>query len=96
MTVRHAAALALALTGWYLMVPDGNNSTNLGAWSTVRSFDSAANCEEVRAKHKSDYANAVRAAMRKRTDEDNDSDSGKPTDDGSLCIATDDPRLKGN
>jgi hypothetical protein len=54
MRLRHAAALALV--GWYLMVPpttDGkiDNSAPLSQWDIRSSFDSAATCEQAHHKH---------------------------------------------
>jgi hypothetical protein len=50
--LRHAAALALV--GWYLMVPISGNdpipnpTINFSKWINIRSFDSAERCEDGR------------------------------------------------
>ena len=52
MKLRHAAALALV--GWYLMVPIPGNDTipdpaiTFSKWINIRSFDSAERCEDGR------------------------------------------------
>ena len=60
MNLRHAAALALV--GWYLMMPPDNwtlcsksvadceaiSDAPLGRWNTTQSFDSANQCEQAR------------------------------------------------
>jgi hypothetical protein len=92
MKLRHAAALALV--GWYLMLPprdttmpEGfNSSAPLNRWLQARAFDSAKACED----GISEFLGYAKA--------------GQSADDkvmqGALimaqCIATDDPRLKPN
>lgn len=89
--LRHAAALALV--GWYLLVPpwvapDQFDATApLAQWRQVKSFDSAAVCEQHRlgafrhfsAEHKGDPMVAEYNARLYRA---------------ALCVETDDPRLK--
>jgi hypothetical protein len=76
--LRHTA-VALALLGWYLMMPPQTRTWWIGAqrsddaaplsrWTNAQSFDNAAKCETAR------LATQVQA--------------------GALCVATDDPRLK--
>jgi hypothetical protein len=94
MKVRHAAALALV--GWYLMVPplieiEGKRKPNLDApiseWQQVDSFDSADACKQ---------------RLDDRLREMRDSTFSNPSDrpvaiwQSQLgeCIASDDPRLK--
>lgn len=79
---RHGAALALV--GWYLMVPPlvGLNAYNsdapLNTWKLFLSFDSAAECEAFAADRQKNATDSdVRNAARE-----------------SKCIASDDPRLK--
>jgi len=85
MNTRHAAALALV--GWYLMVPPlfphskspfaRDDSLPLSRWKLINSFDTAAECktEEHRLMDSPvKTASAIGAAAQ--------------------CIATDDPRLK--
>jgi hypothetical protein len=88
MKLRHAAALALV--GWYLMVPPSTDErAPLFQWEVVASYDSASACREALHKSKdpaqveSDYPSLARLFAAQ----------------GFLaaqCIATDDPRLKGN
>jgi hypothetical protein len=101
MNLRHAAALALV--GWYLMMPPPDNvgslrrfwEGSLAGWSIKSSFDSSKECESARQKELADaHASIPR--------EGELADNGVITDKGVfipltlLCIATDDPRLKGN
>jgi hypothetical protein len=94
MKLRHAAALALL--GWYLMVPiPGNDpipdpASSFSKWVNIHSFDSAKQCEDGR-------LNIIRVGA-----------GGGPQLMGypeqevkkvlllSQCIASDDPRLEGN
>jgi len=94
MKVRHAAALALV--GWYLMLPPmaGNHtdlSAPLSSWRIAGSYDAAIECRKV-------LEDSIRDAFKALKD---------PhllpfTREASLqvldaaCVATDDPRLKGN
>jgi len=90
MTLRKAAALALV--GWYLMMPPwGKLNAPLSEWVVYQSFDSAENCAAAR-KVLVDYlANYKGMAMTLITQS-----GGNLQFDGSVatCIATDDPRLK--
>ena len=84
MNLRHAAALALV--GWYLMVPpldrqspdEFNADAPLGHWQTIGSYDTASECEDTAA----------------RLVKNNEKDSLKHERllHGS-CVASDDPRL---
>ncbi len=85
MNPRHAAALALV--GWYLMMPPqppsngmSDPATPLSVWHVIRSFDDAPDCERVR----SATIQGSRAEIQHQVSLN------------LLCIATDDPRLKGN
>jgi hypothetical protein len=102
MNLRHAAALALV--GWYLMIPPevypGPNSSRVlmpppfdRTWRVKATFNSANDCEVAREKHETDVALALKSAIPKRYEAHPTLSS--PIDDGALCIATDDPRLKG-
>ena len=97
-------AAALMLLGWYLMTPpfetsnDGNPNFRapLSRWDTQHVYDSARDCD------------AIQSAWHKRAHESGweDLKSGKEGKEpgmtlytfqtlaNSLCIATDDPRLK--
>jgi hypothetical protein len=93
MKPRHAAALALV--GWYLMLPPWrviggevrssvpDPDASLSKWINVRNFDTAASCDH---------------ALMQFLDAAGD---GEPLSDRNRarfarCIATDDPRLKPN
>ena len=92
---RHAAAFALV--GWYLMVPPmAGNHTNpsapLGSWRmTTGSYDTAVECRKVLEDSTRDAIKALQ-----------DPHVLPFTREASLqfldgaCVATDDPRLKGN
>jgi hypothetical protein len=87
MNFRHAAALALI--GWYLLVPlrENDNSAKLradvplGDWVYVSSFDTAKECREAGAKEAQLYAKDPLEADEYETWQ---------------CISSDDPRLKEN
>ena len=102
MNLRHAAALALV--GWYLMIPPevypGPNSSRVlmpppfdRTWRVKATFNSANDCAVAREKHEADFALGVKSIMPKGYETHPTRSS--PIDDGALCIATDDPRLKG-
>ncbi len=102
MNPRHAAALALV--GWYLMLPpvvpvEGpprtihwSEDAPLNQWKIAQSFDTAAECtatmmEERKASHE-------RLKKRGATPEQMATmDKFMAT---NICVASDDPRLKGN
>jgi hypothetical protein len=84
MTFRHTAALALV--GWYLMVPprESDNSAKLSSvpfeeWVYVDSFDTAKECRDAGRKEEERRAKDALEADQYGNWE---------------CIATDDPRLK--
>jgi len=87
MKFRHAAALALV--GWYLMVPPQtrtwwigperyDDDASLSRWTIERSFDKAEACEAARL---ATQEQAADAAIRMGH---------------AACVASDDPRLKPN
>jgi hypothetical protein len=90
---RHAAALALL--GWYFMLPplaEGGASLNLnapiGSWKIYQSFDLADQCERALLKYQ-------RVGFQKflaRGANDSEKVVGLSLANGQ-CIATDDPRL---
>ena len=101
MRPRHAAALALV--GWYLMLPDvlphvGSAATipsnrlfdlnaSIAKWTQWEALDSARDCQDER----------VRLLNKTNSDSLADDDvewSGRLA--FAKCVATDDPRLKGN
>jgi hypothetical protein len=93
MNLRHATALALV--GWYLMVPPIANTeaqwiteslvAPLSQWSSLQSFDTAKECEDEAAKVKRQVSTK---------------NQGGPVPliqrpfAFAQCVATDDPRLK--
>jgi len=84
MKLRHAAALALA--GWYLMIPPkrwlAGADIPLSKWIILNSFDSADECE----------ASAV--SLMDKEKKKNKPNPGMETWRAATCIATDDPRLR--
>jgi hypothetical protein len=107
MNLRHAAALALV--GWYLMLPPASSETHypignapMWQWEVIGSFDSAAEC--TRAKSAREASN--RAKWERISPEPHNPFrpySGVQElareiylkEIATACIATDDPRLKG-
>jgi hypothetical protein len=97
MNLRHAAALALV--GWYLMVPPfikvgdrvvPDSSALLSKWYWAGSFDSVDACE------RNQEGEIVKAQKRKLAQPT--AKRGRSVEMGfweARCIATDDPRLKG-
>lgn len=88
MNPRHAAALALV--GWYLMMPPHTETkvlfnAPLKDWVSQGAFDSAEECDNTRvqAKH-------IMLANSSLTDDE------RKAVERAQCVATDDPRLKGN
>jgi hypothetical protein len=98
MKVRHAAALALV--GWYLMLPPlklGQSGkyhpdfeVPLNQWESYQSYDDAAKCEE-------DKARTLIALQRVSHEFPADRSAATDAEQAVFgqCIATDDPRLKG-
>ena len=85
MTFRHA--VALALVGWYLMLlPKGNDLHIFDVpWSaTARSYDTAKECEEARAK----------AVVPPTPSVATEGKSSPPVERAFYCVATDDPRIR--
>jgi hypothetical protein len=87
MNLRHVAALALV--GWYLlmppMTPDRHFNTfgPLSKWSVAKAFDTAGECNNFK-------SDALMESMTKKVA------IGVEGYSASQCIASDDPRLKGN
>jgi hypothetical protein len=104
MTLRHAAALALV--GWYLMMPPINPSTDnerldapVSEWVIDSSYDSAQECQQ--AIHtlqrslmppRGASAESVRSQAAKAGQHARATDYERAI--AAICIATDDPRLK--
>jgi hypothetical protein len=93
MKLRDAAVLALV--GWYLVIPpiskDGrvDSSVRLAQWKVEGKFDSAAQCEHMR-----DALKHITVLARRG--EDPPMELEIAADHQAVCVATDDPRLKGN
>lgn len=89
MNLRHAAALALV--GWYLMIPQSALPPNvaykkpLSTWQTIQSFDTADECQD----YLSDFFQRSRekAALNMLEPAYRDFMFAQ-------CVASDDPRLK--
>jgi hypothetical protein len=106
MNPRHAAALAIV--GWYLMIPPNKrDDAPLSEWTVSRSYDSAEACQSAQNKNR-DQAAAKLKQYDSMTDqqrsnlEHNQKTFDQETNDRdnfdaafqSACIASDDPRLK--
>ena len=95
MKPRHAAALALV--GWYLMIPPSlggfqyDLTAPISKWQQDSSYDSADNCEEHRMK-----VFDMLTKHKVRNLDAKTQDGNARTFFYSKCIATDDPRLKEN
>jgi hypothetical protein len=93
MRLRQVAALALV--GWYLMVPPWpvRTSAPLGQWTIVKSFDTATDCEAELSRQQ-----AAAKVLTKRVLQ-NSAQAPKETAEfaahwhWATCVATDDPRL---
>ena len=106
MKPRHATALALV--GWYLMVPPGKSSglppdAPLSQWRHMVSFDSATQCERLLHRLRADFSAATKAEIKAWHGSNRDDVhseralhalAAEATAKDSQCIATDDPRLK--
>jgi hypothetical protein len=112
MNLRHTAALALV--GWYLMLlPKGNDPTfqvfDIPWSATLRSFDTAKECEDARAKAviPPDAEAIARRQPKPATTPPastgwfgsseptaTDTPEAKPVERAYFCIDSDDPRLK--
>jgi hypothetical protein len=101
---------ALALVGWYLMMPPRNEITlnalaPLSRWAIADSFDSASECRLALKQKKmiADDEKKQRVAEDERRLQRSEPPSAnieqiaiEEQNRRSVCIATDDPRLKGN
>jgi hypothetical protein len=89
MKLSHTAALTLA--GWYLLVPLADNNRvfdelPIWAWKTAAIFDTARECQEALLWGKAQPAHHLVGITL---------DAYKRRQRASICIASDDPRLKG-
>ena len=92
MNLRHAAALALV--GWYLMLPPmqgetPNSDAPLSQWTLTDSFDSAQQCS----KGKSAYWKTLMKISPRLPKTESIIVNRQAS--AAMCIATDDPRLMG-
>jgi hypothetical protein len=95
MNLRHAAALALA--GWYLMLPPPRTvgdhfKTNfyapLSKWTRLRTFDLQSQCEAAREAYQQKPTGNLVIML--------GAAEAQATTKAARCVATDDPLLKGN
>jgi hypothetical protein len=94
---RHAAALALV--GWYLMVPPWNGPDSFdekapfNTWEQIDVYDSATDCSRYRVKD-IEIISKSSGLLPLRSDVGRDAKSVRNRLVASRCIASDDPRLK--
>ncbi len=97
MKFRHAVALA----GWYLIVPPAGRTARVGLamplsqWTTVGAFDSAAKCESGKRKGLPLIEKRIKKNAEKAGAPAHDSDVQLLAQSLLRCVASDDPRLKG-
>lgn len=114
--MRPSYAAALALVGWYLMVPpdhprlDNPNErafawqsyAPLARWQIVDSFDSVIDCKRAKQEMLDRQGSVFNYWEQYKTVKDRESEAGKKVVqdfaryNNAVCIATNDPRLKGN
>lgn len=87
MKLRHAAVLALV--GWYLMVPNTDQTAPLSKWQIANRFDRAADCEGSRKV----FHDAGLERMKNARD-DAEKTFGLLMAKAT-CVSSDDPRLRG-
>jgi hypothetical protein len=95
MKPHHAAALALA--AWFLMMPPPkpvgdhfvtNFTAPLSKWTRVRRFEEQSQCETVRASYQKKPTGNLVIML--------GAQQAQATTKASQCVASDDPRLKGD
>jgi len=100
MNLRHAAALALI--GWYLMVPPLRDtgidtSVPLAQWNISGSYDTASDCESSKNRLDDGIRDPTQAAKIKaeavKEGKDWDQQRAILRSEASKCVSTDDPRL---
>jgi hypothetical protein len=98
MKPRHAAALALV--GWYLMIPGDNANSPLGKWHVHRAYDTAEECQIGLDAYRQFLGEREHDSKRfeKLTPQDRVKELEKEVDwefefGLAQCIASDDPRL---
>jgi hypothetical protein len=105
MKLRHAAAIALV--GWYLMVPPlqrgvccgliayGDPSIQIAKWQTLRVFTTQAECEQSTYKEVRKRTAAAHQLAKAYGLSDRLEKEWKVAGTQAKCITSDDPRLKG-
>jgi hypothetical protein len=97
MKLRHASALALV--GWYLMVPPRSQTietqlaTPLSQWITLESFDNADTCKSAKRRLSPSAAKMVKRNAKNAGIPINSSHVQFLADSIIQCISSDDPRL---
>jgi hypothetical protein len=95
MKLHHAAAFALA--AWFLMMPpprpvgdhfETNFSAPLSKWTRVRRFDLQSQCETTREAYRQKPTGNLVIMLGEA--------KAQATSKASQCVASDDPRLKGD
>ena len=104
MNLRHAAAFALV--GWYLMVPSMMDCVGVAQcrprpvskWTIERSFDTAADCQESADRLQQEAIGELTQAAKRWKDGHllTVPEAASAASGNAQCIASDDPRLKGN
>jgi len=104
MKLRHTAALAL--TGWYLMVPppepshstlDARTKEPLSQWVRVGTYDTATECEAEREQVRLEATQAAGKYGLNQLEKPTTRDELIASEaSAALCVAADDPRLKQN
>jgi hypothetical protein len=97
MNAHHADALALV--GWYLMVPGESTTDPLTKWRIYRSYDTAAECQiaieahlDVLRHHEQDHSRFKALTPQERMNEAT-KEADWEYEFSAQCIASDDPRL---
>jgi hypothetical protein len=107
MNLRHAAALALV--GWYLMIPPAytegrkafvDSHVSVRGWTRIgTSFDSVADCEKAKEKTQKNVQDAekrgLESAARMDANPDDQALAGYEAARQMKCVSKDDPRIKG-
>ncbi len=95
MSMKFHHAAALALVGWYLMIPPWSgpgrfdDKAPMRDWRQVGTYDSASECERDR----NETADALLKNKDKGPDPETNNYNGTLYSSGR-CVSTDDPRLK--
>jgi hypothetical protein len=93
MTLRHAAALALV--GWYLMVPFAGKGPYFGGWTIRATFENQGECEAAAAKLRADgYGSSAVDQYDPRDPNGTDKASQTWQKVNATCNPFTDPRLK--